>query len=167
MAKINSTVDTRGIREPNEDSRVMDDFFNDSNPFDIGKLPKLDGMTLQWHRVSTLGDNDTKNIMKSMSRGWKPVLMETLKEAATEGGFDMPYMTTKFGEQEGVVGTYDLILMAIPTKIHEAYKASIQRRINLQQQSQEVIFNHEMAQNIPSKFARPLARGEIPMQADD
>jgi hypothetical protein len=167
MAKPISTIDTRGQREPNADSRVFDDFFNDSNPYDINKLPKLDGMTLQWHRVSFMGENDTKNIMKSMTRGWKPVLMSTLKEAAAEGGFDIPYMTTKFGEQEGVVGTYDLILMAIPTHIKQKYDEAVQRRKDLQQQSQDVNFDQYMRDNVPNGFVRALTRNEIPMQADD
>jgi hypothetical protein len=163
----NNKQDNRGLRETHVDERMAENYFDEVNPYDIEKLPKIEGMVLEWQRISYMGENDTKNIMKANTRGWRPVLAETLKQSALESGFEMSYLpTTKFGEQSGVVGTFDLILMAIPTKIHEAYNASIKKRVELQQASQDTIFNNSLNVNIPSSFVSPMKRGDIPLIDD-
>ena len=165
-----SSSDTRGQRETHVDTRSIEkinEFFDDMNPYAIEKLPKLEGMVLQWHRVKNMGEDDTKNVMKSISKGWRPVMIDTLNQAAKENGFDTPYLpTTKFSEQEGVVGTHDLILMTIPQAHFDAYKRSLQKRVDLQQQSQETIFNDSLNKNIPSAFVSPMKRGNIPIIDD-
>ena len=149
----------RVVHEDTRTAEEMDAFFNDPNPYSIEKLPKLPGMVLQWHRSMSGGQNDTQNIMKSMQLGWRPVLLETLNQAA-QG--DKPYLTTtKFNDVEGIVGTHDLVLMAIPEAFFERYQASLQRRVDMQLQSQVGAFETALADKIPGKYVSPVHKRAI------
>jgi len=73
MTKPNVTTDTREHKQPHADTRLVNftdaSFFDDENPYNVERLPKIQGITFEWHRVSFMGENDEKNVAKSIQDG--------------------------------------------------------------------------------------------------
>jgi len=80
--------------------------------------PAPEGFIHRWIRISTAGQDDTRNVMKKQREGWEFVRAEEIKNQLG----DCDYPTLQKGEYAGLIGHHDTVLARIPIEVAEARK---------------------------------------------
>jgi hypothetical protein len=80
--------------------------------------PAPEGYVHRWIRVSTMGQDDTRNVTRKQREGWEFVRAEEIKNDL--GDHDYPIIQQ--GKNAGLIGHDDLVLARIPIEIVEQRK---------------------------------------------
>jgi hypothetical protein len=152
MSTATNRADTRGQRKTNEDARdfIHTEIFG-GNPFDVNKLPKIDGFVYKWVTTSAMGQAYAQNVQRAITERWKPVLLSDLKTAAEKANSDVSFLlATEWQGQTGVVGSHDMILMMRPESIHNAHKDYIRQQVD----GQEMAVGQQFSNAMPEGFKK-------------
>lgn len=141
--------DKRGQRTPHEDKRVDFSAMFDSNPFDITKLPQIDGMVYKWVTVDVMGKSNMQGYQRAVMQHWRPVLLTDIQTAAEKTSSDISFlMARELNGQTGFVGSHDMVLMMRPKHIDDAQKQYLRQTINGQERAVDEKFTGSLPQGI-------------------